>query len=760
MVRRTERVKNLKNKRKVRKLIPIDCVHEDGIFLSGGRYSKVFRFSDVNYAVLSLVEKTEIFLRYSDILGSLDSDAESRLSVNVRRRNMDELGNILIPYKDDGLDEYREEYNHVLTDKAYGKQFYRELYLTVTVSKENIDDARAYFDRIEKELKALFAELGSEFVAVDVKERIKIISEFFGGNLDFDIREAIRLGHDVRDHIAPDCYELHSDHMMLGDRYARVLFIRDYPAGIRDSILTKLTEHDGQMMLSIDILPIPTEEAVKMIERKTMATESSASMWQRRQNLNGNFSAKLPYDMELQRSELHALSEDLISRDKSLMLAMLTIIIISDTKEQLDRDTDRLISTAKSFNCRFVVMKYQQTDALKTILPFGVRRLDNAFRTLTNESLAAFMPFCVKEVNEHGGAYFGTNSVSGNMIICNPENLLNQSMFILGVPGSGKSFFAKLRILYLELSTDDDILICDPESEFSALVKAMGGEVITIKAGGEHHINALDLAEKTRENILQKSQFILSLIQKIFAKEITAQHKSVLDRCVNEVYAETESPTLHSLREKLARQGEYEAEEIALALEMFTTGSLDIFSKETNVNTKSRIISFDIHELSEDMKTPALLTITDAILNRVNENHKSGRRTHVFVDEFHKVYENEYGASFFNSAWRQFRKRGAYPCAITQNVEYLLNSVQASTMLSNSEFLVMFEQAANDRKRLSELLSVSEEQLSNTRRSKAGCGVMRYGRDIIPFEYTFPKGTKIYEMITTKANEGKFKEEP
>ncbi len=753
MVRRTEKVKKVRNKRKVRELIPVDTVFEDGIFLSGGKYSKVFMFSDVNYSVLSLEEKTEVFLRYSDILGSLDSDAESRLSINLRQRDTDALGDILIPHKADGLDGYRDEYNHVITDKAYEKGYYREMYLTVTVSKASIDDARAYFDRVEKELKALFNELGSELVALSSGERINILAEFFGGIRDYDLHEDIKLGHDFRDFISPDYYERHSDYVRLGEQYARVLFMRDYPAGIRDNILTKLTEHDGRMMLSIDILPVPTVEAVKMIERKSMATESTASMWQRRQNQNGNFSAKLPYDMELQRSELRALSEDLISRDKSLMLAMITVMIVSDSKEQLERDTRKLISTAKSFNCRLAVMKYQQTDALKTVLPFGVRRLDNAFRTLTNESLAAFMPFCVKEVNEKGGAYFGTNSVNGDMIICNPENLLNQSMFILGVPGSGKSFFAKLRILYLSLSTDDDILICDPESEFSALVKAMGGEVITIKPGGKHHINAMDLSERTRENISRKAQFILSLIQKIFSKEITAQHKSVLDRCVNEVYGETEKSTLHTLREKLSLQGEFEAEEISLALEMFTTGSLDIFSKETNVNTDSRIISFDIHELSEDMKTPALLTITDSILNRVNENHKAGRRTHIFVDEFHKVYENEYGASFFNSAWRQFRKRGAYPCAITQNIEYLLDSVQASSMLSNSEFIVMFEQSQRDRSRLAELLNVSEEQLSNTRRSKAGLGVMKYGKDIIPFECTFPKGTKIYEMISTKAGE-------
>ena len=409
-------------------------------------------------------------------------------------------------------------------------------------------------------------------------------------------------------------------------------------------------------------------------------------------------------------------------------------------------------------------MKYQQLDALNTALPIGVRKI-NALRTLTTESLAVFMPFKVQEIQEVGGIYFGENAISHNMILCNLANLLNQSMFLLGVPGSGKSFFAKLLIIFLALACpEDDILVCDPEGEYSPLVKAMHGTVVRIAAGGSDRVNAMQMVEGYGDNnpIVEKSQFIMSLIEQIDKNGVGAHQKSIIDRCTAEVYRDRERtgrvPTLCTLREKLLEQPEPEARDLALALELFTSGSLDIFAHETNVDTENRIVSYDIHDLGPQLKPAGLLTITDAMLNRVSLNFKKGKRTHIFVDEFHIVYENEYSGNFFTSAWRQFRKRNAYPCAITQNVEYLLDSVQASTMLSNSEMIVMLSQAASDREKLSQLLNISPEQMSYVTNADAGCGLMRYGSALVPFVNKFPKDTMLYELITTKPGEGVFKQ--
>ena len=480
-----------------------------------------------------------------------------------------------------------------------------------------------------------------------------------------------------------------------------------------------------------------------------------------RQNQNNNFSAIVPYDMELQRRESKEFLSDLTTRDQRMMQAVLTLVITADTKQQLDTDTEKIRSL--SGRCQLAVLKYQQIDGLNTVLPIGTRKI-NAFRTLTTESLAVFMPFKVQEIMDRGGIYFGENAISHNLIMCNKANLLNQSSFRLGVPGSGKSFSVKEEIVFLILNTDDDILIADPEGEYAPLIEAMDGlgAVIRVAAGGKDRLNAMYMVDGYGENnpIVVKSQFIMSLVERIDPKGVGAKQKSIIDRCTGDLYEEAEQngtvPTLAALREKLMEQPEAEAREIALALELFTTGSLDIFGHDSTVDLDKRVVVFDIHGLGEQLKPIGHLVITDTMLNRVTLNWKKGRRTHVFIDEFHVMFENEFSAAFFNSAWRQFRKRNAYPTAITQNVEYLLDSVQASTMLSNSEFIVMLNQAAGDREKLAHLLNISEEQMSYITNADAGCGLIKYGSALVPFINRFPHNTELYRLMTTRPGEGRF----
>ena len=447
-----------------------------------------------------------------------------------------------------------------------------------------------------------------------------------------------------------------------------------------------------------------------------------------------------------------------------MMIAVLTMVITADTFKELNADTETILTIARKHMCQMAVLKYQQLDGLNTVLPIGVRKIDT-FRTLTTESLAVFMPFKVQEIRDKGGIYFGENAISHNLIICNKANLLNQSAFLLGVPGSGKSFAAKEQIAFLMLNTEDDILISDPEGEYSPLVEAMGeiGTVIHVSAGGKDRLNAMYMVDGYGEGnnpVIVKSQFIMSLVERIDQKGIGPQQKSIIDRCTAEVYREAEMtgvvPTLSTLREKLLEQPEEKAKEVALALELFTTGSLDIFGHESTVNMDKRVVAFDIHGLGEQLKPIGHLVITDTMLNRVTLNWQRGKRTHIFIDEFHMMFENEFSAAFFTSAWRQFRKRNAYPTAITQNVEYLLDSVRASTMLSNSEFIVMLNQAASDREKLAKLLNISAEQMSYVTNADAGCGLIKYGSALVPFVNRFPRNTKLYQLMTTRPGEGSF----
>lgn len=756
--------------RKVQDVIPVRRMWPDGIFLVGTKFTKTYKFTDINYLVASREDKESMFLTYSELLNSLDSGAVTKITINNRRMNKANFEqSILMPMQGDFRDEYRREYNQMLLDKATGANgIMQEKYITISVVKKDIEEARAYFARVGADLVSHFAALGSKCVELDATERLRILHDFYRqgeeAEFRFNAREMMKRGHDFRDYICPDGIEKNSDYLKLGGKYCRVLFLKDYASYIKDNMVTELTDFNRNMMLSIDVVPVPTDEAVREVENRLLGVETNITNWQRRQNANNNFSAVVPYDMELQRKEF---LDDLTTRDQRMMFAVITLAITADTKEQLDSDTEAVLSVARKHMCQLATLKFQQLDGLNTALPIGARKI-NAFRTLTTESLAVFIPFKVQEIQDKGGIYFGENAISHNLIMCNKANLLNQSAFLLGVPGAGKSFSAKELIAFLMLHPDyanDDILICDPENEFGALCQALGRDmasVIHMAAGGKDRLNAMYMVEGYGEQnpIVEKSQFIMSLIEQIDKTGVGPQHKSIIDRCTALVYQDAERTgriaTLCDLRKKLLEQPEEKAKDIALSLELFTTGSLDIFGRESTVDLDKRVVVFDIRGLGQQLKPTGLLVITDTILNRVTLNWKRGKRTHVFLDEFHVVFENEQSGVFFNSAWRQFRKRGAYPTAITQNVEYLLDSVQASTMLSNSEFIVMLNQAASDREKLAKLLNISKEQMSYVTNADAGCGLIRYGSALVPFINRFPRDTKLYELMTTKPGEGVF----
>lgn len=756
--------------RRAQDIIPISCIWNDGIFKVGSKFSKSFRFTDINYMVASREDKEQMFLTYSELLNSLDSGATTKITIyNHKMNEADFEDSSLMPMLGDWRDVYRREYNQMLLDKAVNADgILQEKFITITVHKKSVEEARAYFARVGADLQSHFAALGSKCIEMMAVDRLRVLHEFYrAGEENFfslDAKDMMKKGHDFRDYICPDSIEKTADHLVIGGKFARVIFLKDYASYIKDSMVSELTELNRNMMLSIDVIPIPTDEAVREVENRLLGVETNITNWQRRQNSNNNFSAVVPYDMEQQRKESKEFLDDLTTRDQRMMFAVITMVHTADTLEQLNSDTEAILSTARKHMCQMATLKYQQFDGLNTVLPIGLRKI-NAFRTLTTESLAVFMPFKVQEIMDKGGVYYGQNAISNNLILCNKANLLNQSAFLLGVPGSGKSFCAKGIITPILLNSDDEVLICDPEGEYAPLVEALMGDegsVIHVAAGGKDRLNAMYMVDGYGENdpIIVKSQFIMSLIEQIDRKGVGPQQKSIIDRCTRAVYRDAEQsgrvPTLSTLRDKLLEQPEPEAKQIALSMELFTTGSLDIFGQHSTVDLDKRVVVFDIHGLGAQLKPTGLLVITDTILNRVTLNWKRGKRTHVFIDEFHVVFENEFSASFFNSAWRQFRKRNAYPTAITQNVEYLLDSVQASTMLSNSEFVVMLNQASSDREKLAKLLNISNEQMSYITNADAGCGLIKYGSALVPFVNRLPKDTKLYQLMTTRPGEGSF----
>ena len=726
--------------------IPVDTVYKDGIFKIGNRYTKSYRFLDINYAIASKEEKIGLFLDYGDLLNSFDSSVMVKITVNNHKIDLHKFKeDILIPFKEDGLDEYRKEYNEMLLDKLKeSDDIVQEKYLTLTVFKNNVEEARSYFSRIGTELSSHFAKLGSKCIELNLEERLKILHDFYRSDeseFNFDMKDNMRKGHSFKDLICPLAPEFKHKYFKLDDKYGRVLYLSNYPRFIKDSIVSELCNLNKNMMYSMDLISIPTDEAVKEIERKLLGVNTNITNWQRRQNANNNFSAVIPYDMEMQREECKEFLDDLTIRDQRMMLCNITIVHLADSKEELDNDTELLKSVARKFMCDLSILYFssRQLDGLCTVLPIGLNRL-NIIRTLLTESASVFIPFRAQEIADKGGIWYGQNAITNNPIFCNKECLQNPNAFVLGVPGSGKSF-----------------LTCDPENEYSNIIRKFGGEVIEISAGSKDHINAMDMKDgygDSGDPVRDKSQFIMSLIEQVSRKGIDDLERSIIDRCVRETYMEFERPTLKTLRAKLLEQQEKEAKALALKLEIFTDGSLDAFAHETNVDVDNRIVSYNIFKLGKQLKTMGLLVITDAMINRVNENFIKGKKTHIFIDEFHVVFENEQSAAFFNSAWRQFRKRDAYPTGITQNVEYLLDSVEASTMLSNSEFVVMLNQAYQDREKLGRLLNISDEQMSYITNAQSGCGLIKYGGILVPFVNKMPKGL-LYDLNTTKPRDRK-----
>ncbi len=754
----------------VQDVIPIKAIYDDGIFKVGkDKFSKSFKFTDINYAVASREDKEAMFLEYSELLNSFDSGATTKITINNRRLNrIDFEETILLPLKGDELDVYREEYNKMLLEKATGANaIVQDKYITISVSKKNIEEARSYFSRVGADLIAHFGRLGSKCTELETDERLRVFHDFYRvgeeSSFRFDIRETRRKGHDFKDYICPDSMEFEKDYLKIGDRYARVLFLREYASFIKDDMVAELTDLNRNLMMSIDVIPVPTDEAVREAESRLLGVETNITNWQRKQNQNNNFSAAVPYDMEQQRKEMKEFLDDLTTRDQRMMFAVITFVHTADSKAQLDQDTEALLTVARKHLCQFGVLKFQQLDGLNTVMPFGIRKIDT-FRTLTTESLAVFIPFRVQDIYHENGIYYGQNVISKNMIIADRRLLLNGNAFILGVSGGGKSFAAKGEIINQILASEADVIIIDPEREYSALVKALGGEIINISATSKSHINAMDMNKEYGDGanpVILKSEFIMSLCEQLIGGEnLGAKQKSIIDRCTASVYRVYQQsgytgtvPTLRDFREELLRQDEPEAREIALAIELFTNGSLNTFAKPTNVDTDNRLICYDILDLGKQLMPIGMLVVLDSILNRITQNRAKGKNTYIFIDEIYLLFRHEYSANFLFTLWKRVRKYGAYATGITQNVDDLLQSHTARTMLANSEFIIMLSQASTDRMRLAELLNISDRQMSYITDVEAGHGLIKVGSSLVPFANKFPKNTKLYKLMTTKPGE-------
>ena len=753
----------------VQDTIPIRRLWPDGVFQFGSKYSKTLRFSDINYAIASKEDKTVMFLGYSELLNALDTGSTTKITINNKRLNRGNFErDILLPLRGDRLDGERAEYNAMLLGKVAdsSNSVVQERYITLSAHRKSLEEARTFFDRAVNDVTSRLSHLDSRCEELDATERLRILHDFYrvGEETQFrlNLAECARSGRSFKDAICPDSMEFRKDHFVMGKQYGRVLFLKEYASYIKDSMINELTSLNRNLMLSIDIIPVPTDEAVREMQNRLLGVETNVTNWQRRQNSNNNFSAVVPYDLEQQRRETREMLDDLTTRDQRMLFAVVTLVHLADSREELDSDTEMLQSIARKHLCQLTTLNWQQAEGLVTALPLGLRRID-VLRTLTTEALAVLMPFRAQEIQDRGGVYYGQNVISKNLIVADRRQLLNGNGFVLGVSGSGKSFTAKREIVSLALSTEDDILVIDPESEYRPLVEGLGGQVINISATSPNHINAMDMEKDCGDGenpVVLKSEFLLSLCEQLIgAGKLSAKEKSIIDRCTAQVYQDYirgghqgKAPTLQDFHAELLRQPEAEAGDVALAIELFTEGSLNTFAKPTNVDTSARILCYDIRDLGKQLLPVGMLVVLDSIFNRIVRNRERKRNTWIYIDEIYLLFQHEYSANFLFTLWKRMRKYGACGTGISQNIEDLLQSHTARAMLANSEFLIMLNQAATDRMELARLLNISDNQLSYITNVDAGRGLIKCGSAIVPFMDHFPKN-RLYQLMTTKPSD-------
>lgn len=755
--------------RSVQQSIPIRCVYSDGIWHTGRKHSRTWRFADINYAAASEEERRSIFLSYCAVLNSLPTDAAAKITIINRRINpVDFQRQILMKERGDELDRYRRESNQILTRRAAeSNNLVQEKYITLSIPQRKIEETRTYFRRVDANLSKSFGRLDSGAKPLTTHDRLRILHDFFRPGEEqyftFDQTAAIRRGLDFRDLICPDGLAFKAGHFEMGDKVGRVLFLKDYASYIKDEMIADLSDFPRNLMLSIDILPIPTDEAVREVQSRILGIETDITRWQQRQNDKNNFTASIPYELEQLRGETKEFLSDLTERDQRMIFAVVTLVHIADSLEQLDADTEALLSIGREHLCQFSTLRYQQEDGLNTVLPYGLRRV-KALRTLTTESAAVLMPFRVQEIQDPGGLPYGVNAISKNLLICERKRLISPHAFYLGVSGSGKSVAMKSTIENVALATNDDIIIIDAEREYGPITRSLGGTVVEISPSSPHHINPMEVADGYGDGenpIAMKSELITSILeQQMGVGRVSGSHKSIIDRCTANVYqnyfhsrGKAPMPLLTDWRNEVLKQVDPEAREIALAAELITEGSLNVFAHPGNVDMNSRIITLDLYEMGEQLRPTALVVTLEAIQNRVMENRKRGKYTWVFLDEVYLYFKYHYSGEFLYRAWKRFRKYAGIMTAATQNVEECLKSETARLMLANSEFLLLFNQAATDRAELGKLLHISDTQMGYITNAEPGHGLLKMGGSLVPFNNSIPKDTELYRLMSTTPGE-------
>lgn len=754
--------------------IPFICMYPDGICkVTDTFFTKTVQFFDINYQLAQNEDKTAIFESYCDFLNYFDSSVKVQLSFLNQTADIEEFGKELeLEEQDDGFNDIRKEYSDMLKNQlAKGNNgIVKTKYITFGIEGKSLKEVKPKLERIEFSIINNFKAMGVLSNSLTGKERLAIMHRCFNPDgrekFQYDWELPFKSGNSVKDFIAPSSFDFSkSNSFRMNGLYGAVSFINIMASEMSDRMLADLLNVEHNITVSMHIHSLDHNKAIKMIKRKITDLDKMKMEEQKKAFRNGYDIDIMPSDIDTFGKEAKNLLNDLQSRNERLFMVTILVVNTAETRRKLDTILFQEQGIAQKYNCQLKRLDYQQEDGLMACVPIGISNIE-IHRGLTTSSTAIFVPFTTQELFQHGKTvYYGLNALSNNMIRCDRTRLKNPNGLILGTPGSGKSFAAKREITNVFLTTTDDIIICDPESEYFPLVNKLNGQVIRISPTSSHYINPLDINFNYSEDdnpLALKSDFILSMFELIIGGKTGLEpiEKTIIDRCVRLVYREYladpdghEMPILQDLYELILEQPEPEAKRIATALEMYVTGSLNVFNHRTNVDMNNRLICFDIKELGKQLKKLGMLIVQDCVWNRVTVNRSEKKSTRYFIDEFHLLLKEEQTAAYSVEIWKRFRKWGGIPTGLTQNVKDLLASREIENIFENSDFIIMLNQAGGDRQILARQLNISPHQLSYVTNSGAGEGLIFYGNVIIPFVDKFPKDTQLYKIMTTKLEE-------
>ena len=754
--------------------IPYDRIWPDGICLANNRYTKTLQFQDINYQLAQNEDKTAIFEGWCDFLNYFDSSIHFQLSfMNLTAGTEAFEQRIAIPLRGDADDESRIEYAAMLKNQmAKGSNgLTKTKFLTFGVEADGIKTARPRLERIETDVINNFKRLGAAVETLNGKERLRLLHSIF--HMDTQEKFAFewdwlpRTGLSTKDFIAPTGFEFREGRRFrMGGTLGAVSFLQILAPELNDRMLADFLNMESSLIVSLHIQSIDQTAAIRQIKRKITELDQSKIDEQKKAIRAGYDIDILPSDLATYGGEAKKLLEDLQSHNERMFLVTFLVMNTAGTRQQLENRVFQAQGIAQKYNCALERLDFQQEKALISSLPLGLNQIEIQ-RGLTTSSTAIFVPFVTQELFQTEGEplYYGLNALSNNLIMVDRKRLKTPNGLILGTPGSGKSFSAKREITNAYLITDDDVIVCDPEGEYYPLVERFHGQVVKISPASSHYINPMDmnLNYSDDDNPLSlKSDFLLSLCELIVGGREGLQpiEKTVIDRAVRLVYQPyladprpENMPVLGDLYQALLAQEEKEARRVATALEIYVSGSLNVFNHHTNVDIQNRLVCYDIKELGKQLKKLGMLIVQDQVWGRVTANRSVGKATRYYVDEFHLLLKEEQTASYSVEIWKRFRKWGGIPTGITQNVKDLLSSREVANIFENSDFIYMLNQAGGDREILAKQLNISPHQLSYVTHSGEGEGLLFYGSMILPFVDQFPRDTKLYKIMTTKPGE-------